>query len=123
MDAGELTPPEWVTCGDAPYAGGTVLRAGYRLGIPLPREAVWPHLAGVGGRRGWYYQTWLWRLRGTLDKLVGGVGLGRGRRSAGDLRVGEALDFWAGAGRGASPSAITFGPDEAARPGHLGDYP
>ncbi|MCF8043165.1 MAG: SDR family oxidoreductase [Desulfarculaceae bacterium] len=94
MDAGELNPPEWVTCGDAPYAGGTVLRAGYRLGIPLPVETVWPHLAGVGGRRGWYYQSWLWKLRGALDKLVGGVGLGRGRRSTDDLRVGEALDFW-----------------------------
>lgn len=94
LDAGELTPPEWVTCGDAPYAGGTVLRAGYRLGIPLPAAKVWPHLAGVGGRRGWYFQTWLWQLRGALDKLVGGVGLGRGRRSAAELRVGEALDFW-----------------------------
>ena len=94
LDAGELLPPEWITCGDAPYAGGAVLRAGYRLELPLSAEAVWPHLAGVGGGRGWYFQNWLWRLRGALDKLLGGVGLGRGRRSAGELRVGEALDFW-----------------------------
>ncbi|MBU2516282.1 MAG: SDR family oxidoreductase [Proteobacteria bacterium] len=94
MDAGELSPPEWVTCGDAPFAGGTVFREGYRLEVPLPAEQVWPHLAGVGGRRGWHRQTWLWKLRGALDKLVGGVGLGRGRRSAGEIRVGEALDFW-----------------------------
>ncbi|MFH2127708.1 MAG: DUF2867 domain-containing protein, partial [Pseudomonadota bacterium] len=77
-----------------PFAGGTVFREGYRLEVPLPAEQVWPHLAEVGGRRGWHRQTWLWKLRGALDKLVGGVGLGRGRRSAGEIRVGEALDFW-----------------------------
>lgn len=43
---------------------------------------------------GWCYGTWLWRIRGFLDRLVGGVGLRRGRRDPVDLRVGEALDFW-----------------------------
>jgi hypothetical protein len=50
--------------------------------------------AGIGGRRGWYYADWLWRLRGLLDRLVGGIGLRRGRRRPDDLLPGDALDFW-----------------------------
>jgi hypothetical protein len=48
----------------------------------------------IGGERGWYFGNWLWRIRGLIDKLVGGVGLRRGRRSANDLKTGDALDFW-----------------------------
>ncbi len=48
----------------------------------------------LGGRRGWLYGNWLWRLRGIMDKAVGGVGLRRGRRSDTDLRLGDAVDFW-----------------------------
>jgi len=48
----------------------------------------------LGGRRGWLYGNWLWRLRGIMDKAVGGVGLRRGRRSESDLRLGDAVDFW-----------------------------
>jgi uncharacterized protein YbjT (DUF2867 family) len=50
--------------------------------------------AGIGGRRGWYYADWLWRLRGLLDRLVGGIGLRRGRRRPDDLLPGDALDSW-----------------------------
>ena len=48
----------------------------------------------IGGDRGWYYGNFLWKIRGYLDKLVGGVGLRRGRRSPVDLKPGDALDFW-----------------------------
>jgi uncharacterized protein YbjT (DUF2867 family) len=48
----------------------------------------------IGGQTGWYYGDWLWRLRGFLDLLVGGVGVRRGRRDPENLRVGDALDFW-----------------------------
>jgi uncharacterized protein YbjT (DUF2867 family) len=48
----------------------------------------------IGGETGWYYANWLWRIRGFLDKMVGGVGLRRGRTSANYLNVGDALDFW-----------------------------
>jgi hypothetical protein len=48
----------------------------------------------IGGATGWYYADWLWRLRGGLDLLAGGVGLRRGRRHPLDLRVGDALDCW-----------------------------
>lgn len=94
MDAGELRPPEWVACEDAPYAGGTVLELGYRAVIAAPPETVWPALAGIGGRRGWYAGQWLWVARGWLDRLMGGVGLARGRRDPRELWVGDALDFW-----------------------------
>ncbi|MEO9485117.1 MAG: SDR family oxidoreductase [Ekhidna sp.] len=53
-------------------------------------ENIW----AIGGERGWYYGNFLWKIRGFLDKLVGGVGLRRGRRSPNDLKGGDALDFW-----------------------------
>ena len=49
---------------------------------------------GLGGSRGWLYMNWAWQLRGFADRMIGGVGLRRGRRDPDDLRVGDALDFW-----------------------------
>jgi uncharacterized protein YbjT (DUF2867 family) len=57
-------------------------------------EAVYRAFAGIGGQRGWPPYNWLWRARGLLDRLVGGVGMRRGRRDPDVLREGEALDFW-----------------------------
>ncbi len=48
----------------------------------------------IGGDNGWYYGNWLWKIRGFLDKLAGGVGLRRGRTSETSLNAGDALDFW-----------------------------
>ena len=48
----------------------------------------------IGGDTGWYAWNWLWRLRGALDLLAGGVGMRRGRRSPATLRVGDTVDFW-----------------------------
>lgn len=62
--------------------------------INRPIEEVLDNVWAIGGDRGWYYGTWLWKIRGFLDKIVGGVGLRRGRRSQYDLKTGEALDFW-----------------------------
>ncbi len=59
-----------------------------------PTEHVLNNIWSIGGDTGWYFGNWLWRLRGLLDKLVGGVGLRRGRRSPTDLKPGDALDFW-----------------------------
>jgi len=53
-------------------------------------DKIW----SIGGQNGWYYGSWLWRIRGFLDKLVGGVGLRRGRTSEDSLNAGDALDFW-----------------------------
>lgn len=59
-----------------------------------PAENVIQNIWAIGGDRGWYFGNWMWQLRGLLDKMVGGVGLRRGRRSATDLKIGDALDFW-----------------------------
>jgi len=48
----------------------------------------------IGGSSGWYYADWLWGFRGFLDRLFGGVGLRRGRKNAGEVAPGDALDFW-----------------------------
>lgn len=48
----------------------------------------------IGGFTGWYYATWLWRIRGIMDKMVGGVGLRRGRTHTDKLAAGDAVDFW-----------------------------
>ena len=57
-------------------------------------DRVLQNIWEIGGERGWYHASFLWRIRGYLDKLVGGVGLRRGRRNPVDLRPGDALDFW-----------------------------
>ena len=53
-------------------------------------EKIW----SIGGENGWYYADLLWNIRGFLDRLVGGVGIRRGRTSPGEIAAGDALDFW-----------------------------
>ena len=48
----------------------------------------------IGGKTGWYYGNWLWKIRGFLDQMVGGVGMRRGRRNQSEIVAGDALDFW-----------------------------
>jgi uncharacterized protein YbjT (DUF2867 family) len=48
----------------------------------------------IGGKTGWYYGNWLWELRGFIDRLAGGVGMRRGRKSTTEISAGDALDFW-----------------------------
>ena len=57
-------------------------------------EAAFAPIRRIGGLQGWYAYDGLWRLRGALDLLIGGVGMRRGRRHPDQLRVGDALDFW-----------------------------
>ncbi len=58
--------------------------------IPLCIDKVWR----IGGETGWYYGNWLWKIRGFMDKIVGGVGLRRGRTSITNIHAGDTLDFW-----------------------------
>jgi uncharacterized protein YbjT (DUF2867 family) len=55
---------------------------------------VFAVVEGIGGRRGWFYGTFLWRLRAAMDRLLGGSRMGQGRRDPDTLRVGDPLDFW-----------------------------
>ena len=53
-------------------------------------DKIW----SIGGSNGWYYGNWLWKLRGFIDKLFGGVGLRRGRTNLNSINAGDVLDFW-----------------------------
>ncbi|MDH4169078.1 MAG: SDR family oxidoreductase [Acidimicrobiia bacterium] len=79
---------------DPDWAGGTVYQDRQEVTTSKSPEAVFAAVAGVGGTRGWYVARPLWALRGWSDKLVGGVGMRRGRRHPDQLRVGDALDFF-----------------------------
>jgi uncharacterized protein YbjT (DUF2867 family) len=62
--------------------------------IEVSRNQVLENIWHIGGYRGYYHATFLWKIRGYLDKLSGGIGLRRGRRSLTELNPGDALDFW-----------------------------
>ncbi|MCG3149775.1 MAG: hypothetical protein PCFJNLEI_03240 [Verrucomicrobiae bacterium] len=62
--------------------------------VAVPAEKAFAPLQRIGGTTGWYFGNWLWRVRGWLDLVVGGVGMRRGRRHPSELRVGEAVDCW-----------------------------
>lgn len=64
------------------------------LDIGAPASAVYRVFSGLGGRRGWLYGQWLWYLKALQDRLVGGIGMRRGRRHPDVIRQGEALDSW-----------------------------
>ena len=64
------------------------------LEVPAPISDVFQAYTSLGGQKGWLYADWAWRLRGIIDRLIGGVGFRRGRRDPNDLRTGDALDFW-----------------------------
>lgn len=58
------------------------------------REKIFTAIKSIGGKNGWFDYDFLWEIRGIIDKVLGGVGLNRGRRDSCDLRLGECLDFW-----------------------------
>ncbi len=62
--------------------------------VGAPPSAAFAPIRRIGGRTGWYYGDWLWRIRGLMDGLIGGVGLRRGRKNPETVHVGETLDFW-----------------------------
>jgi uncharacterized protein YbjT (DUF2867 family) len=79
---------------DPDWSGGTIYLDERRREVDAPVEALWRVIEGVGGENGWYSFPLAWSVRGWLDRLVGGVGLRRGRRDQQHLQVGEALDWW-----------------------------
>ena len=80
--------------GDPDWAGGRVFVDRREIEIAAPPELVHRAVCRIGGGHGWYAADWLWKLRGRMDRLIGGPGLRRGRRDPENVGFGEALDFW-----------------------------
>ena len=93
-DAGEIKYPEWAYSGDSTYSGGTILKCAYRSVVKGTAQNLWTAVVQLGGETGYYGADLLWKIRGFIGVLSGGVGLSRGRRSKKRLQVGDALDFW-----------------------------
>jgi hypothetical protein len=93
-DAGAIPPAEWYHLQDPSWAGGTVYEDTRATIVDAQPDDLWQPVVRLGGSTGWYYANWLWGLRGVMDRIIGGVGLRRGRRHASELRTGDALDFW-----------------------------
>jgi uncharacterized protein YbjT (DUF2867 family) len=87
------TPTSWMRFVNVPNFGcfkDTKIRPLNENNKASSLNNVW----SIGGDNGWYYGQYLWRVRGFLDKLVGGVGLRRGRTNTHSINPGDALDFW-----------------------------
>jgi uncharacterized protein YbjT (DUF2867 family) len=80
--------------GDTDWADGVSFVHREETEVEASAEQVFRSVCRIGGRHGWYAADNLWRLRGLMDRLVGGPGLDRGRRNADQIRHGDALDFW-----------------------------
>lgn len=96
--AGHDVETAWSDAGPLPHdpdwAGGTTFTDRRCIDIAAPASAVYDAVCRIGGGQGYYTADWLWRIRGWMDRLVGGPGLRRGRRNPTQVRFGEALDFW-----------------------------
>lgn len=92
-DAGPM-PLESAIPGDPDWAGGSAYRDVRTITIDSSIDNIWRRIIRLGGSSGWYHGNWLWKLRGGIDKLIGGVGSSRGRKHSENLAPGDALDFW-----------------------------
>lgn len=90
----ESRPPESTFPVDASWAGGTFFYQCHRVILEGTPEEVWEPIRRIGGETGWYYADWLWRARGFLDRLAGGVGMRKSGRNGRDPRPGDTVDFW-----------------------------
>jgi hypothetical protein len=91
---------EWVgapsdaLASDPDWAGGTLFVDERTRLVHASAAQAWPVIESLGGETGWYSWRLAWAVRGLLDRLVGGVGLRRGRRDPAHLRIGDAVDWW-----------------------------
>ncbi|MFI0432596.1 MAG: SDR family oxidoreductase [Candidatus Nanopelagicales bacterium] len=79
---------------DPDWAGGSLYLDDRSTTVDAPPAALWRVIEGIGGENGWYSFPLAWEVRGLADRVVGGVGLRRGRRDATQVLVGETVDFW-----------------------------
>lgn len=86
--------------GPTPPEGFGGVRYGRRLidsrhtSVSVEPGSAFAPIRRIGGQTGWYALDWLWRLRGFLDLLLGGVGVRRGRSDPESIRVGDTVDWW-----------------------------
>jgi hypothetical protein len=93
-DATAPTAP-WQKAQSDPDWAGEALYKDTRVRVTdASMENLWAAIEEIGGDNGWYGSDLLWYLRGLIDRMIGGVGLRRGRRDPIHLRVGDSLDFW-----------------------------
>lgn len=92
FDAGSAQLQEWDV--SMRQSGAKVYRDSFFIILDGSPELTWNVVKNIGGNTGWYFGTFLWRIRGFIDKLLGGPGLSRGRRHADSIDVGDCLDFW-----------------------------
>ena len=93
-DANAITAPWQKAQSDPDWAGEITLQDKREVITDAPIDCVWKSIEQIGGDTGWYGADFLWWARGVIDRLVGGVGIRRGRRDPKHLRVGDSLDFW-----------------------------
>jgi uncharacterized protein YbjT (DUF2867 family) len=86
--------PSLATRLDPSWAGGPIYVDRRVEEVRAPASALWRVVEGIGGERGWYSFPSAWWVRGVADRVIGGVGLRRGRRDPDRLQVGDAVDFW-----------------------------
>ncbi|WP_088281775.1 SDR family oxidoreductase [Kineosporia sp. A_224] len=79
---------------DPDWAGGSLFVDERKSVVAASKASLWAVVEGIGGENGWYSWALAWQVRGVLDRVWGGPGLRRGRRSPFDLRVGDAVDWW-----------------------------
>ena len=94
MDSAPSNTPASPMPQDPDWAGGTIYQDIQEVTTSASPAVLFATVSGIGGNRGWFVAGPLWTLRGWLDKLIGGVGMRRGRRHPDLLRVGDALDFF-----------------------------
>jgi hypothetical protein len=94
LDAEVLGVPSDPLPSDPNWSGKTVFVDARSASTSASADRLWRVIEGIGGENGWYSSPVLWAIRGWMDRLVGGIGLARGRRSRARLEVGDALDFW-----------------------------
>ncbi|MGB3210029.1 MAG: SDR family oxidoreductase [Desulforhopalus sp.] len=92
FDAGSTHMPGWIE--NHGHSHTRVYRDSFFIILDGPAELAWHVVKRIGGNTGWYFGTFLWKLRGFIDKLLGGPGLSRGRRRIDSVHIGDILDFW-----------------------------
>lgn len=93
-ESGTIPPAAWRDGSDPRWAGGTCYCDSRTIEVEVQCLQLWRAITCLGGGHGWYFADFLWQIRGLADRIVGGVGLQRGRRCPFDLRIGDAIDFW-----------------------------